>query len=243
MLLQVPAVSRPRRGFTLIELLVVISIIALLISILLPALKRARSAARAIQCMSNLRMMGVANNMYADDYDGVYVPVRATGLPDRWFSGYDFYQYAGLSIYGSKFPGNVVSTLTWRPLFCPDAPGATTGKWMGFAYGMPDFALDVVFTSGSTNHYGNVRKKVVKPSRRMMILDGLASNIFASHWNNYYPEPHGWSDANTSLHPPAYRHADAANLLYFDNHVAGVKKEGLDPSIPRTISPWGAMDP
>lgn len=59
--------KRPRCGFTLIELLVVVAIIALLISILLPALGNARAQAKDALCRSNLHQLSLANNYYADD--------------------------------------------------------------------------------------------------------------------------------------------------------------------------------
>jgi prepilin-type N-terminal cleavage/methylation domain-containing protein len=59
-----------KKAFTLIELLVVISIIALLIAILMPALNRAREQAKAVQCMSNIRQMATAMALYAEDHDG-----------------------------------------------------------------------------------------------------------------------------------------------------------------------------
>jgi len=63
-----------RRGFTLIELLVVMVIIALLIGLLLPALSRAKEEARKTQCRSNLRQIGLAMAMYANDNGGYYTP-------------------------------------------------------------------------------------------------------------------------------------------------------------------------
>src|SRR5437667_3800137 len=63
-----------RAGFTLIELLVVIAIIALLAGILFPVFAQAREKARAAVCLSNMKQMGLAFTMYAQDYDGVAVP-------------------------------------------------------------------------------------------------------------------------------------------------------------------------
>ncbi|MEM9348527.1 MAG: prepilin-type N-terminal cleavage/methylation domain-containing protein [Planctomycetota bacterium] len=86
---------RPRAGFSLIELLVAISIIALLISILLPSLSSVRESMKLSQCASNIRQLGIGHAAYANDNDfmvapssyGAYSPYNFSGTGTQWIKG------------------------------------------------------------------------------------------------------------------------------------------------------------
>jgi prepilin-type N-terminal cleavage/methylation domain-containing protein len=134
---------RKHHGFTLIELLVVISIIALLISILLPALGSAREAAIQIQCSARQRTVTQAVHMYMTDF-GQYLPMHWDLQPDRypsphhWVAGYDVLNtYIGLPerLSGGSYMSQSSIATQWR---CPalDAEANSTVIGRPAMYGM-----------------------------------------------------------------------------------------------------------
>src|SRR4051812_16709739 len=116
---------RRRFGFTLVELLVVIGIIALLVSILLPALSRARRQAKTVQCQSNMRQVAAALMMYISDNKGHFPPAQAQAqtsnviYPDgfwwpnalvegKYINAPSVYDHPGSSTSQKHFDGNSV---------------------------------------------------------------------------------------------------------------------------------------
>jgi prepilin-type N-terminal cleavage/methylation domain-containing protein/prepilin-type processing-associated H-X9-DG protein len=137
-----------KRGFTLIELLVVIAIIAILAAILLPALARAREAARRASCQSNLKQFGVIYKMYAGENDGKFPPgMQYLPISGNWSFGYAWLQgFDGPALYPDYW--NDVSIA-----ICPSdsrvdytlgSDNVTSLAWMGEPFGVEeDFAQQI----------------------------------------------------------------------------------------------------
>ena len=129
--------SETRRGFTLVELLVVIGIIAILIAVLLPALSAARRQSRGVACLSNLRTLGHAVILYANDNKNVVVPTVA-------WDGNNADLWAFLLVNGKYLPnphirdGGKIGVTVSSVLVCPaatvpngiDGYGRFVSKWL-----------------------------------------------------------------------------------------------------------------
>ncbi len=137
---------RCRGGFTLIELLVVVAIIALLISILMPALRQARAAGRKIVCISNLRSMGQAALLYAgvnrnrvlraEDVAGK-LHFTQTLMPGLGYQGMTLGLFGGESVSSQAALWKAIGAT--RSFQCPDWPGAfnRTLHYVVNAFAMP----------------------------------------------------------------------------------------------------------
>lgn len=217
--------SMHARAFTLIELLVVVSIIAVLASMLLPAIGLVRQQARSIICSSSLRQLQMANIGYAGDSAGLYVPTNvfgtgAAGSCGYWTGNVDFLER--LEAGAVAWNGNQGTFA--RGFLCPLVLGALGSGPYYYVFGANATMLSGTELCSRTS-------SIRSSSNIIAFADGLDTNLnqwsASSYWMAGGPAPEGIK-INQAI---AYRHAGWAMAVMFDGHTERFKLTDLSPGM------------
>ncbi len=202
--------------FTLIELLVVIAIIAILATLLLPALKNCQESSRRILCLNNLKQTMLAESSYADDSNG-RVPQMI------WFTVGTTAVAWGESLTGGNSAYRMPVYLTNKNMLqCPsmdpkvfDEAHQDNARWHTygmFSMGKIDGEDISTWRTGSALNLWAVKN----PSRTFLLADA-AQTTSATQWYYFYAQT--ISSENSGIHT---RHGNVANAAFLDGHATGM---------------------
>ena len=217
-------------AFTLIELLVVIAIIAVLASLLLPVLARAKGKARHVECVNNLRQIGLAYTLYRAEHDDINIPHRScpdtpadpyglsAGVPpapscpnEVWWAPYDPAQPPDAQPGGGYKNGLLERYFNSPKIFkCPVEQQWQCGYGMNYSTGSPMAQPD---------------SSVSQTSERLVVWDHRRSPGCSDSRVSAPPRPPWLPFNNDSHYPP--RHSGRFNGLFYDGHVQALRQTDL----------------
>lgn len=242
-----PGHFRGKGGFTLIELLVVIAIIAILASLLLPTFANAKKKAKGIQCISNLRQLGLAWYSYSADYQDKLVPNASTAGGNGWVNGATpdlltdvkgglLWNYCGnAGVY--RCPADV-STYSLGGLTQPRARSMSMNCWMN---PLQDPVNQIPGGTGAGRMFrklADMSSSQMGPARCWVLIDENPNTINDGYFgvdpaypgaNPPFPTPNGNANNSVWVDIPASYHSKAAGILYADTH-AEIRK-WTDPAV------------
>ncbi len=215
--------SRCGSGFTLVELLVVVGIVAMLMAILLPALRAARESAKTVICLSNLRQMVVAAHCYAGANRGSYpMAYYVTTTPSYTLHSWDFTVRRD---FGTSPPTTTVAAgLLWEgPMSgkvqqCPSFDGASNSPgdpYTGYNYN----TSYIGHGSGESISRPARLTDVRRPYRCALFGDGEWANGANKYMRAPFPNPGDESFTARSAGTQGFRHGGKTNVAFCDGHA------------------------